>query len=106
MRRYILMIGIVSCLVANTGISNASYREFQVVRHDTNEVEMCISNIGKFGQAETGSGCWWPRGTNHTYIYGAGIWFGTIDSLTGDTLVTIGYGPHGGESEFAPGLAG
>jgi hypothetical protein len=67
---------------------------------------MCISNIGKFGQDETGNnaGCWWPIGTDHNYIYGAGIWFGTID--TGDSLVTIGYGPHGGECEFAPGLAG
>jgi len=71
-------------------------------------VELCISNYGKFGQDETGNnaGCWWPAGTNHNYMYGAGIWFGTVDMSTGDTLVTIGYGPHGGESEFAPGLAG
>lgn len=83
-------------------------REFQVLRHDTNQVEMCVSNYGKFGQDETGNnaGCWWPKGTNHTYVYGAGIWFGTIDSLTGDTLVTIGYNPYNGSSELAPGLNG
>jgi hypothetical protein len=83
-------------------------REFQVLRHDSNQVEICISNFGKFGQDETGnnSGCWWPIGTDHSYIYGAGIWFGTMDSLTGDTLVTTGYGTYGGGTEFGPGLAG
>lgn len=67
---------------------------------------MCISNFGKFGQDETGCGpgCWWPIGSGQSYINGAGIWFGTIDSITGDTLVTIGYGPSGGQSEFVPGL--
>lgn len=106
MRRYIFVIGIVGFLMANTRNSSLTNRPFQVVRHDTNEVEMCISNIGKFGQDETGcnQGCWWPIGTGHSYIYGAGIWFGSVD--TGDSLVTIGYGPHGGECEFAPGLAG
>jgi hypothetical protein len=106
MRRYILVIGIVGCLMANTRNNHVANRPFQIVRHDTNQVEMCISNFGIFGQDATGNnaGCWWPIGTDHTYIYGAGIWFGTIDA--GDSLVTIGYGPHGGECEFAPGLAG
>jgi len=83
-------------------------RSFEILRHDTNQVEMCVSNYGKFGQDETGNnaGCWWPGSTNHTYIYGAGIWFGTIDSLTGDSLVTIGYMTSGGVSEFGPGLSG
>ena len=38
-------------------------RAFQVLRHDGNQVEMCISNFGKFGQDETGcnQGCWWPH---------------------------------------------
>jgi hypothetical protein len=85
-----------------------SHREFQILRHNVNNIEMCISNYGKFGQDETGShsGCWWPIGTNHRYIYGAGLWFASVDSLTGDTLVTVGYNPYSGESEFAPGLAG
>ncbi len=108
MKKYILMTCIVGCLVANTRNNISVNRPFQVVRHDTNEVEMCISNYGKFGQDETGNnaGCWWPIGSgpDHTYIYGAGIWFGTIDA--GDSLVTIGYGPHGGEVEYGCGLAG
>ncbi len=87
---------------ANTG------REFQIIRHNINNVELCVSNYGKFGQDETGNnaGCWWPVGSGHSYIYGAGIWVGAVDTVSGDTLVTIGYGPHGGEVEFAPGLCG
>jgi hypothetical protein len=64
---------------------------------------MCVSNYGKFGQTDKGnSGLFWPKGSGHTYIFGAGPWFGTIDGT--DTLVTIGYGPHGGEAEYTPGL--
>ncbi len=85
-----------------------SGREFQILRHNINNIEMCISNFGKFGQDETGgnSGLWWPKNTNQNYIYGAGPWFGTIDPIVGDTMVTIGYGPSGGQSEYAPGKAG
>jgi hypothetical protein len=80
-------------------------RPAEVAIHDGNQVEMCISNFGKFGQtAQSNSGCWWPIGSGQNYIFGAGIWFGTIDSATGDTLVSIGYGPHGGETEYVPGL--
>ena len=82
-------------------------REFQILRHNINQVECCVSNYGKFGQDETGNnaGLWWPVGSGQNYIYGAGSWFGTINSA-GDTLVTIGYGPQGGEAEYAPGRVG
>ncbi len=108
MKKYALVACIVLSLGAGMTRHSIPSRPWQIVRHDTNEVEMCVSNYGVFGQGETGmdAGCWWPAGSGHNYIYGAGIWFGTIDNLSGDTLVTIGYGPHGGECEFAPGLAG
>ena len=87
--------------------NNQTGREYQVKVHDINQVEMSVSNYGMFGKSEEGNdGCWWPKGSNHWYIEGAGAWFGTIDSITGDTLVTIGYGPHGSETEYVPGLAG
>ena len=107
MKKYLLAALIISCLHAKVG-EPESDRAFMILRHNVNQVEMCVSNYGKFGQDETGNnaGCWWPIGTNHTYIFGAGIWFGTVDSLTGDTLVTIGYLPQGGASEFGPGLSG
>jgi hypothetical protein len=107
MKRYLLLSIIFACLSAETQGADPS-RLFQVVRHNINQVEICVSNFGTFGQDETGnnSGCWWPIGTSDTYIYGAGLWFGTIDSMTGDTLVSIGYFPYTGASEFAPGLSG
>ena len=90
---------------ANTAIRAQPCREYQIRVHDINQVEMSVSNYGKYGQNEQGwYGCWWPKGSGHEYIFGAGTWFGTI--VDGDTLVTIGYGPHGGESEYVPGLAG
>uniref|UniRef100_A0A7C4TBU0 T9SS type A sorting domain-containing protein n=1 Tax=candidate division WOR-3 bacterium TaxID=2052148 RepID=A0A7C4TBU0_UNCW3 len=87
-----------------------SNRPFEIKKHNINQVEMCVSNYGKFGQTEAGNaGLWWPRGSGCNYIFGAGPWFGIIDSLGPndfDTLVTIGYGPHGGETEYAPGKKG
>ncbi len=79
-------------------------RVFQVLIHNINQVEMAVSNFGKFGQWGDGAGLWWPVGSQQNYIFGAGSWFGTVNGA--DTNVTIGYGPHGGESEYGPGLAG
>ncbi|MCK4251583.1 hypothetical protein KAX97_09035 [candidate division WOR-3 bacterium] len=83
-----------------------SGRAFEIKRHNINNIEMCVSNFGKFGQDETGNaaGMWWPVNSGENYIYGAGSWFGTI--VDGDTLVTIGYGPSGGQAEYVPGMAG
>lgn len=111
MRRYFLVLCLMTCFVAGTSTSRVVCREFQHARHDTNNLMMVISNFGTFGQSETGNngGLWWVHSGYEVpryYIYGAGIWFGTIDSLTGDTLVTIGYNTSGGQSEFGPGLSG
>jgi hypothetical protein len=107
MKKYLVIIVMTVCLNAMT-TSNNPIRDFEILRHNVNNVELCISNYGKFGQDETGNnpGCWWPIGSNQNYIFGAGIWFGTIDMLSADTLVTTGYGPNNGAAEFAPGLAG
>jgi len=111
MRRYFLVLCLMICFVAGTSTSRVVYREYQHARHDINNLTMVISNFGTFGQHESGNtgGLWWLYSGYWligAYIYGAGIWFGTIDSLTGDTLVTIGYGPSGGQFEFGPGLSG
>ena len=75
--------------------------------HNINNVEITVTNYGIIGQASGQyPGCNWPKGSGHNYIFGAGIWFGAIDSLTNDTLVSAGYEPHGAATEFAPGLAG
>jgi len=74
-------------------------RVWDTEMHNINQIEFVITNYGPLGRP-----CYWPKGSGHSYIFGSGIWFGAIDSIIGDTLVTIGYGPHGGEAEFAPGL--
>jgi hypothetical protein len=87
-----------------------SGRAFETVRHNINNLTMVITNKGTFGQDESGNngGLFWRYSgyapTNY-YIYGAGPWFGTITG-EGDTLVTIGYGPSGGQFEYGCGLAG
>lgn len=96
----ILLIAIIG--FSRTAGTSQQYRNEEIKIHNINQVEMCISNFGKFGQTKNQeAGCWWPKGSNENYIFGAGTWFGTI--VDGDTLVTIGYGPHGAETEYVPG---
>jgi hypothetical protein len=110
MYKYILGLMGAVLLLAHTRDPVAANRIFDIKVHNINNVEICITNFGKIGQDATNNpGCWWPTGSGQNYIYGAGIWFGARDSVASDsvdTLVTIGYGPHGGEFEFTPGLSG
>ena len=93
----------VCLLFSGTRESNSGSRVWDIKIHDINNAQISITNYGKIDD------CYWPAGSNQSYIYGAGIWFGARDSIASDsvdTLVTIGYGPHGGEIEFGPGLSG
>jgi hypothetical protein len=110
MKKMIVFIIIVLGLFGRTVVDISGGREFQIVRHNINNLLLCVGNFGTFGQHESGNsgGLWWRYSgyeIDRYYIYGAGVWFGTIDTM-GDTLVSIGYGPSGGQSEFAPGLGG
>ncbi|HEX7319143.1 MAG TPA: T9SS type A sorting domain-containing protein [bacterium] len=110
MKKYVI-IGISTIIaflmLASTRFPTSPGRPFQIKVHNINQVELSISNFGKFGQTQGGgSGLWWPKGSGHNYIFGAGFWYGTVDSASGDTLVTVGYSPHGGECELGPGLEG
>ena len=100
MEKFFILLITLGCLTAENNAAYSLGRDFDTKTHDINQIELQITNYGQFGPA------WWPKGSSHNYIYGAGLWFGTIDSLTNDTLVTIGYGPHGGECECVPGLKG
>jgi hypothetical protein len=108
MRYLIVIMGIFIWLHAHTRSGQMGGRVFQNARHDINNLTMVISNFGTFGQDETGNngGLWWRYSgyeIDRYYIYGAGPWFGAITE-EGDTLVTIGYGPSGGQFEFSAGL--
>jgi hypothetical protein len=68
-------------------------------------------NDGKYGydpSSGTGqAGGSWPQPLKNCYIFGAGLWFGSIradtaDPTKEDTLVTFGYNPNSGGSEMSP----
>jgi len=101
----LLCILVCALTVPALGLSQYTPTRLSEIKiHDMNQVELCISNFGKFGQDERGEpGCWWPIGSGSTYIFGAGVWFGTIDPVTGDTLVSEGY-DFSGATEYRPGL--
>jgi hypothetical protein len=63
---------------------------------------MPFTNYGTFGYGISRPGGEWPAGSGNMYIYGAGIWIGALQTPL-DTLVTVGYNPSSGASEFAPG---
>ncbi|HVP36939.1 MAG TPA: T9SS type A sorting domain-containing protein [Terriglobales bacterium] len=73
-----------------------------------NNIKMPIQNDAIFGQNPfTGrAGTEWPQGTGNMYIYGAGIWIGAqIPSGGGfKKVVSYGYNPNDGYSEWGPGI--
>jgi len=90
----LVLCAMCNCLIARFDIRMTNFGQW----------EAYLSNYGKFGQSSGGSaGAFWPRGSGHNYMFGSGMWYGGI-APNGDTLVTIGYGPHGGEAEFGPGI--
>ena len=84
MKYAIVAISILTLMYAWQNPGSIDTRSAEIIVHDGNQVEMCVSNFGKFGQTQMqGAGCWWPKGSGQNYIFGAGIWFGTVDSTTG-----------------------
>ncbi|MBN2619696.1 T9SS type A sorting domain-containing protein [candidate division WOR-3 bacterium] len=72
-------------------------RWYYGVMHDINQVEMYAYNFGPIAADLFGGwdpGCWWPKGSDHAYIFGAGPWFGAVNMLANDTFVTTGYGSY------------
>jgi hypothetical protein len=68
-------------------------------------------NDGRYGYDPTSgtghAGGSWPQPLKNFYIFGAGLWFGsiradTVDPAKEDTLVTFGYNPNSGGSEMSP----
>ncbi|MFO7676144.1 MAG: hypothetical protein R6X12_07520 [bacterium] len=80
-------------------------RAYDLPWYQKNQWRMTISNYGTFGYGVSSPGGEWPAGSGDMYIYGAGIWFGSIRrGPTGrDTLASVGYNPNSGKSEMTPG---
>jgi hypothetical protein len=76
-----------------------------------NKWECPFYNDGRYGldiSIGTGAaGGAWPQPLHNCYIFGAGLWFGSIRERTDapgklDTLVTFGYNPNSGGTEMSP----
>ncbi len=68
-----------------------------------NQIKTNITNYGEFGMSPAHtSGCWWPKTTNNSYIFGAGIWIAGIRNGT-DSVVVNGYNTVGSGEECIPG---
>ena len=48
--------------------------------HDAGLLLLRITNFGRFGYENAGV---WPKGTNHNYIFGSGIWVGGLKDIKG-----------------------
>ncbi len=74
------------------------------LRYVYGRYEMPVTNDGRFGwdpQYNVPGGGRWPRGTGCGYIFGAGIWVGSmLDSVK---CVTVGYNPLNIQTEMVPG---
>ncbi len=73
--------------------------------YQKNQWRLPITNYATFGYGIGRSGGEWPAGSGDMYIYGAGIWIGSIRYTASgqDTLVSNGYNPNSGSSEMTPG---
>jgi len=77
---------------------------FDLRYHDVGQLYIPITNYGIHGhEISTGTaGGVWPKGSGQAYIYGGGIWIGSIKN--GTKLVSVGYNPNSGASELVPGF--
>jgi hypothetical protein len=76
-----------------------------------NKWRVPFHNDGRYGYDPTQgtgvAGGAWPQPLHNCYIFGAGLWFGSIKARAGDptkedTLVTFGYNPNSGGTEMSP----
>jgi len=76
---------------------------FDLRYHDIGQLYLPITNYGiHANEISTGNaGGVWPKGSGQAYIFGAGIWIGSIKD--GNKLVAVGYNPNSGQSELVPG---
>jgi hypothetical protein len=90
MMKPVLAAALLCCLFAATALAVEDTDTMTV-----NRWGIVMNNRGPFGNPG-----WW-RMTDHTYLFGCGLWFGALDGI--DTLVSLGYNPNTGGSEMTSG---
>ncbi len=86
------------------------HRIYDLKRLNINRWACPFYNDGRYGIDTAGTGVAggaWPQPLHNCYIFGAGLWFGSIrqrvnDPSIEDTLVTFGYNPNSGGTEMSP----
>jgi hypothetical protein len=102
----VLLAGIAATASARTaGRPYRPSRKLDIVPYVKNQWRIMVSNYGTIGyNPDRSGGGEWPVGSGDMYLYGAGIWIGTVKRVpAADTLVSVGYNPNSGRSEMTPG---
>lgn len=103
-----LMLLVAAAGLAEARTSGKPWRPARIydhMWHEPNQWRITLTNYGTFGYGIGSSGGEWPGGSGEMYIYGAGIWIGSLrrGAAGRDTLVSCGYNPNSGRSEMTPG---
>jgi len=99
----VILVGSVSARTAGKQWQPSRIYDFQW--YQKNQWNIAVTNYATFGNGIGRAGGEWPAGSGDMYIYGAGIWIGSLKKTeTGkDTFVSNGYNPNSGKSEMTPG---
>lgn len=113
---------LVVCLLALTAVSSVALartatppprgnRIYDMKWLNINKWRCPFYNDGRYGiditRGSGRAGGSWPQPYLNQYIFGAGLWFGSLkrradDTAKVDTLVTFGYNPNSGGTEMTP----
>ncbi len=97
-----IMMGVSGMIVSSSAMnveqSSPEERNWDTGWHDAGLIRLYITNYARHGYENA---CEWPAGSGDTYIFGAGIWVGCMSGE--QSLVTVGYDPTNGSTEFVPG---
>jgi hypothetical protein len=106
----VMLFGAVSTGLARTATTPPpAQRVYDMEWLNINRWRCPFHNDGRYGYDPTRgngeAGGSWPQPRLNYYIFGAGLWFGSLkprgeDQV--DTLVTFGYNPNSGGSEMSP----
>ena len=87
----------------------AGHRVYSKHWLNINRWKVPFYNAGYYGidESTATAGGSWPQPLHNCYIFGAGLWFGSVERDSAnptklDTLVTVGYNPNSGGTEMSP----
>jgi len=108
--KFVLTPQSLSAWTGNGGMNQLS--GIEVKTHDANGVRFAVTARGQMGKDvlnNIGLG-YWPGWTLDNYVFGMGLWVGSIADVDGDgikdTVAVCGYDPRNGLSEYREGWIG